>query len=339
MPAVVRVTAAGSRPEGRQGPGVTPAGWGRRRAVHVAPRVERVHRLVRVLVGDRNHLEAGVGQPSPDLPLAEEVLVVDLGEGVAVAVAGDLDARVARACADVHHARDREAPAVRLALDDRIGQGELHHGVRVHVEDEPASGPDPMRQGPQGRAQLGGGEVVQAVERRHRGVEDRVDRELRQRLLDQLRVGTQPATGAREHRRRGVHADDAIAEGDELGGHETGAAADVEDGAHAVVVRPPQLVQEGRPPAVAGVHDHLVVDPCEARVRVSPAHGGGRPGRRLSAGQMPSTLALAAANSSSDSTPCLFSCASSCSLAICSSCCGAAGAAGAGSAYCCSGWS
>ena len=65
---------------------------------------------------------------------------------------------------------------------------------------------------------------------------------------------------------------DPIAEGDQLGGHEAGAATDVEDGAHPGGVRRPQLVQEGRPAPVTGVHDDLVVDPCEPCVRVSLAH-------------------------------------------------------------------
>ena len=107
-------------------------------------------RFMRVLVVHREHLEAGGGERPPDLPVGEEVLAVVLGEGVTVAVAGDLDARVARTGTGVHDARDREAMPVRLTLDDRVGQGELQHGVRVHVEDEPAIWADPVRQGHQG---------------------------------------------------------------------------------------------------------------------------------------------------------------------------------------------
>ena len=51
--------------------------------------------------------------------------------------------------------------------------------------------------------------------------------------------------------------------GIELGGHQAGAAAHVEDGAHARGVGPPGVVEEPGPVREAGVYDEFVVDPCE----------------------------------------------------------------------------
>ena len=65
---------------------------------------------------------------------------------------------------------------------------------------------------PQGRPQAVGGEVVQAVERRDRGVEEPADREVGERLPAEDHVGAQQPAGAGEHGLRGVHPGDPVAE-------------------------------------------------------------------------------------------------------------------------------
>ena len=61
----------------------------------------------------------------------------------------------------------------------------------------------------------------------------------------------------------------APAEPDELDPEKPGTAAEVEDVVDAAV---PQLVEERRPAAVAGIDDDLVVDPCQPRVRLDGPH-------------------------------------------------------------------
>ena len=192
--------------------------------------------LVTVFVGDGQLCEACVDQRRPDLRVGEEVLAVVLGERVAIAGPGDIDPRVARSCTAVYHAADHEMMTVRVAGHDWVGLGEVHHGFGVEVEDEPAADTESAGNGEERRPQLGWSEVVQSVEGGNRRVEDDIDGQVRKRLLDQDHPRAEKMPGAGQHHGGAVHTDDAIAECDELAGHQAGAAADVHYGAHTGLV-------------------------------------------------------------------------------------------------------
>ena len=116
----------------------------------------------------------------------------------------------------------------------------------------------------------------------------------------QRHLGAETLASESQHRVGGVDAYDRVAASDQLAREEAGAAAEIEDGAHALWVGAPEIVEERGPAVMAGVDDDLVVDPCQPRVRLDVPH--------MSAGfsgQSPRILAFAAANSSSVSTPCL----------------------------------
>jgi hypothetical protein len=67
-----------------------------------------------------------------------------------------------------------------------------------------------------------------------------VDREVWERVPDQLDAGPDQVSGAVEHLLRGVDADDPVAARDQLGGEQAGATGDVED---VVDVAGPELVE------------------------------------------------------------------------------------------------
>jgi hypothetical protein len=100
--------------------------------------------------------------------------------------------------------------------------------VGVEVEHEPPAGPDQRGHSESAQAQLVRREVVEAVERAHRRVEDAFDREVGQGHPAQLRLVTQALARDGEHRVGGVDADDPVAPRDQLAREEAGAAAQIE---------------------------------------------------------------------------------------------------------------
>ena len=259
-----------------------------------------------------------------------EVLPVPLAERVTVAGPRQLDRGVARAGGGIHGAGDHEAVSGRLTRDDGVGDREVHHRVGVKIEDEPARRPQAESHRGQRQSQVGGIEVAESVERAHRRVEDAFDRQFRERHPAQRHVRAEALAGERQHRVGCVDADDAVAPCRQLLREEARAAAEIEHGADAVRVGTPELIEERGPTVVAGVDDDLVVDPCQPRVRLDLPH---RPA--ACRGQIPRILALAAANSSSVSTPWACSCARFWSFAFVSSSAGAGGGGAACCPYCC----
>src|SRR4029450_347562 len=115
-------------------------------------------------------------------------------------------------------------------------------------------------------------EIVETIEGADRRVEDTVDREVGERHPAQRHLGAKARASDGQHRVGCVDADDAVAACDQLAREEAGAAAEIEHRAHALWVGTPELMEEGGPAVVAGGDDDLVVDPCQPRVRLDPAH-------------------------------------------------------------------
>ena len=132
----------------------------------------------------------------------------------------------------------------RLTRDRGVGDGEVHHRVGVEVEDEPPVGPKTARHRGHRQPQLLRGEVVEAVERADRGVEDTFDRQVGERHPAQHHLGAEALARKGQHRLGGVDADDPVAPCDQLAREQAGAAAEIEDGAYAVRVGAPELVEE-----------------------------------------------------------------------------------------------
>ena len=139
-----------------------------------------VRRLVRVLLTDRCDREARVPERGTDIPIHVEVLPVLLGEGVTVTRR--------RSSIVVSHVRAPGSTTLLITKsfpadctrDDGVGDREAHHRVRVEVEDEPACRPEAGGDRRHRQPQLVRSEVVEAVERAHRGVEDTFDRQVRE---------------------------------------------------------------------------------------------------------------------------------------------------------------
>ena len=183
---------------------------------------------MRVLLGHRSHREARVSEGSTDIRVSVEVLTMLLAEGLTVAVPRELDPGVARAGAGIHGVADHELVPGRFTGHDGVGDGELHHPVGVEVEHEPPGGPDQRGHCERGQSQLVRREVVEAVERAHRRVEDAFDRQVGQRHPAQRRLVAQALASDGEHRVGGVDAHDPVAPRDQLAGEEAGAAAQIE---------------------------------------------------------------------------------------------------------------
>ena len=193
----------------------------------------------------------------------------------------------------------------------------------MQVEDEPAAGAQHTGHAREREPQVCRGQVVQPVERGNHRIEPLLDRKSGQPRLAEVGLGAEPLASQLEHRPGRVDADHPVPARCELRGEQTRAAAEVEDGEDAVLVRLPELIEERGPAAVAGVDDDLVVDPCQARVRLDGPH----------VVRCPRILAFAAANSSSVSTPWVWSWARFWSWVAWSSSGAAAGSGGG--AYCC----
>ena len=133
---------------------------------------------MRVLLAHRGDLEAPVFERGTDVRNGVEVLPVPLAEGVAVTGLRELDRGVADAGGRIHSAGDDEPVSGRLARDDGVGDGEVHHRVGVEIEDEPTRGPEAIGHRVHRQPQVAWREVVEAVERADHGVEAGVDRQL-----------------------------------------------------------------------------------------------------------------------------------------------------------------
>ena len=98
--------------------------WSRRRSPRGPCRAQGrgVHRLVRVLLADRGHREAGGFEGGADIRVRVEVLPVLLAEGVTVTGPRELELGVARAGAGIHDAADHEVVPGRFTRDDGVGR-------------------------------------------------------------------------------------------------------------------------------------------------------------------------------------------------------------------------
>ena len=203
-----------------------------------------VCRLMRVLLADRGHREARVVEAGTNLRIRVEVLPVALAERVTVTGPRELDRGVAGARAGIDDAADHEVVPGRCARDVGVGDGEVHHRVGVEVEDEPPGGPKPVGDRGHRQPQLHRSEIVEAVERADRRVEDTFDREVGERHPAQRHLAAEALARLGQHRVGCVDADDAVAACDQLAREEAGAAAEIEHGAHALRVGTPELMEE-----------------------------------------------------------------------------------------------
>ena len=181
-----------------------------------------------VLVAYRGQLEARALQGGKDVRVRVEVLAVLLAEGFPVTGPRKLDPRVARAGAGIDDTADHEVVSRGLTRDHGVGDGEAHHRVGVEIEDEPAGGPKADGHRVHRQSQLVRGEVVEAVERADRGVEDAVDRQVGESCPGQRHLGAEALASNGQHRLRCVNADDLVAANDQLTREEAGAAAEIE---------------------------------------------------------------------------------------------------------------
>src|SRR5215204_844695 len=231
-----------------------------------------VRRLVRVLRAHCDLPEARVLDGGADARIRVEVLVVLLAKGIPVTGPRELDPGLAGTGGGIHDTADHEVVPRRLTRDYGVGDGEVHHPVGVEVEDEPTGRPKAAGHRANRRLQLVPTEVVEAVERADRRVEDTLDLQVGESHPAQRHLGPKALASDGQHRVGCVDADDPVAPRDQPACEEAGAAAEVEHGAYALRVGTPELMEERRPTVMAGVDDDLVVAPCEPRVRLDGPH-------------------------------------------------------------------